>query len=65
MKPLIKAEEQEAESNDTDNSGQIKSLPRPTDGLRRYLSGSLLPDNNNNNNNNHFSRKKLVADFDR
>ncbi|KAL7607114.1 hypothetical protein Lser_V15G20675 [Lactuca serriola] len=65
MKPLIKAEEQEAESNDTDNSGQIKSLPRPTDGLRRYLSGSLLPDNNKNNNNNHFSRKKLVADFDR
>ncbi|KAI3768727.1 hypothetical protein L2E82_19557 [Cichorium intybus] len=57
IKPSIKTE-----SNDTDNFGQIKSVPRPIiDGPRRYLSGSLLPDNNNN----HFPRKKLVADFDR
>ncbi|KAI3500871.1 hypothetical protein L1887_36698 [Cichorium endivia] len=55
IKPSIKTE-----SNDTDNFGQIKSVPRPIiDGPRRYLSGSLLPDNN------HFPRKKLVADFDR
>lgn len=59
IKPSVETEEQEAERNDAEHFGQNISLPKPiTDEPRRYLSGSLLPDNS-------FSSKKLVADVDR
>ncbi|KAI3784725.1 hypothetical protein L1987_43830 [Smallanthus sonchifolius] len=59
IKPSVKTVDQEAESNDAERFGQRDSLPKPsTDGPRKYLSGSLLPDNS-------FSPKKLVADVDR
>lgn len=59
IKPSVETEEQEVERNDAEHFGQNISLPKPiTDEPRRYLSGSLLPDNS-------FSSKKLVADVDR
>ncbi|XP_071709878.1 serine/threonine-protein kinase BLUS1-like isoform X2 [Rutidosis leptorrhynchoides] len=50
--------EQEGESNDDEHFGQIKSLPKhnTNNGPRRYMSGSLLPDNS--------SHKKFGADID-
>nr|XP_043615407.1 serine/threonine-protein kinase BLUS1-like isoform X2 [Erigeron canadensis] len=59
IKPSVVTEELEVESNDTGHVVQRSSLPRPiTDGPRKYLSGSLLPDNSN------FT-KKFVDDVDR
>ncbi|XP_076957967.1 uncharacterized protein LOC143633579 [Bidens hawaiensis] len=59
IKSSVKTADQEAESNDAEHFGQRNSLPKPnTDEPRKYLSGSLLPDNS-------FSPKKPVADVDR
>ncbi|KAJ0754527.1 putative protein kinase STE-STE20-Fray family [Helianthus annuus] len=61
IKPSVKTVDQEAESNDAEHFGQRNFLPKPkptTDEPRKYLSGSLLPDNSS-------SPKKLVSDVDR
>ncbi|KAK9067291.1 hypothetical protein SSX86_014617 [Deinandra increscens subsp. villosa] len=59
IEPSIKTVDQEAESNVAEHYRQRDSSPKPTmDEPRKYLSGSLLPDNS-------FSSKKLVNDVDR
>ncbi|KAI3670066.1 hypothetical protein L6452_41666 [Arctium lappa] len=59
IKPSVKAEGQETESNDAEHFGQRKFLSRATtNGPRKYLSGSLLSDDS-------LSPKKLVSDVDR
>ncbi|KAJ9562574.1 hypothetical protein OSB04_007734 [Centaurea solstitialis] len=59
IKPSVKPVGQETESNDAEHSGQRKLLSRAsTNGPRKYLSGSLLPDDS-------LSPKKLISDADR